>query len=760
MMQNIPLFGVGVRSISDIVTRQRRVNCLYDIRKDQDRTSIVLLGTPGSSVWITITDAPIRGWHVANSLLYVCAASNLYAVTVSGIATLVASGISENGPVSIADNGVQLLIVTGGLGYVYQLQASTLSVITDPFFPVGATSCVFLNGRFIVNSPGTRQFYVSGILDGLNWTYLGSSAIVGSKENSSDLLVRVSNLNGTLVLYGQQSIEFWQDVGTSPLPYQRINGATQSWGLAAPLSNVDVGNTEFFLGYAPNGGISVIRLDGYNPEPVSDSDLDTLFSSFSTVEDAVALTYTAYGHPIYQITFPTENRSFAYDVKTGIWHEAQTGVAEQGRHFAQYGITYGGRNYVSDVSSRTIYFLDTEVYTDYGGLIKRQVATRHIRNQGNELAISELFLDFETGVGVAPPGSPVGQIAYTTPGTYTFTVPDGVTSICAVLVGGGGSSADNTSGPVAGNPGGDSEISGVITAGGGGGAAAFSGSFSISGAGGTGTALVPGVIGGGNGGTPQNASASQSIGGGGAGGYSGNGGSSGGTGAGGGGGGGTSWSDSSIPVSSVAGGGGGVGLLGQGSSGQAGTATQATAGGGGGSGGAAGVSTGTPPYDGNNGGLYGGGGGGNQYNSAGGGGGGGLRYINNYAVTPGSTLTVIVGAGGAAPGGKGGAGANGAVRIIWGPGRSFPSTLTADLPTQDASTVEENPKVSLRISRDGGRTFGNERWVPLGRVGQYDARVILRRLGSARDFVVQITMTDPVKFVLASGSVSLESGDA
>ena len=72
-MQNLPLFGTGVRSISDIVTRQRRVNCRYDVRTDQDRASIVLLGTPGSVEWVTLGDYPIRGWHVVANTLYVCA---------------------------------------------------------------------------------------------------------------------------------------------------------------------------------------------------------------------------------------------------------------------------------------------------------------------------------------------------------------------------------------------------------------------------------------------------------------------------------------------------------------------------------------------------------------------------------------------------------------------------------------------------------------------------------------------------------------
>lgn len=403
-MQTVPLFGTGIQAISDIVTRQRRVNCLYDLRKDQDRAAVVLLGTPGSTLWATLPfqTSPIRGWHVIGTTLYVVAGNALYSVNTTGTPTQLATGIAGTGRVEIADNSIQLIIVTGGPGYVYTVATTTLTTITDPFFPTGATSVVFINGRFVANKPNTREFYVSALLDGLTWTYLGVTPIFGTKENSSDLLLRVSNLNGTLVLWGQQTVEFWQDVGTLPLPYQRINGATQSWGLAAVLSNVEVGNTQMFLGYAPDGGISVIRLNGYVAEPVSDSDLDTLFSRFNQVSDAVAYTYTAYGHAIYQITFPSENRSFAYDTKTGIWHDAQTGVADQARHFSTYGVTFNGKNYVSgsDNSVSKIYELNVDTYTDTGTPIKRQVITRHIRNQGNELKVAQVFLDFETGVGL------------------------------------------------------------------------------------------------------------------------------------------------------------------------------------------------------------------------------------------------------------------------------------------------------------------------------------------------------------------------
>jgi len=246
----------------------------------------------------------------------------------------------------------------------------------------------------------------------------------------------------------------------------------------------------------------------------------------------------------------------------------------------------------------------------------------------------------------------VGQQAWTTPGTYSFPVPMGVSSICAVCVAGayGGSSDDGTYGGSGGNgadlryinnlpvvPG---EILTIEVGAGGafnqndapqnkaGGQSAirraavnlvrayYSGSSTPLGAGPAG-----GIVGGGSGGTggsPGAGARAMGGGGGGAGGYSGAGGqgafpgiTSGAAGAGGGGGGGANNAN-----------GGGVGILGEGASG--------TANGGAGSGGV-----------------------GQRF----GGGGGGASTTD---------------------GAFGAQGESGAVRIMWGFGRAFPSTRTAD----------------------------------------------------------------------------------
>lgn len=307
---------------------------------------------------------------------------------------------------------------------------------------------------------------------------------------------------------------------------------------------------------------------------------------------------------------------------------------------------------------------DDTIDLNIAGFIVNQVAATNMNVSGS----TYLFL----AIAGAPQDPNAGEQSFTTPGTFNFVVPAGVTSVSAVAVAGGGggsggSSGGDTGGAGAGgggtsftngisvtpgesltvivgagglrgnadsngSAGGDSSIlrssSVLVTAQGGkpsvGGVGGGEGGFGSAGNGGSGEGINTNSIG---------------SGGGGAGGYSGAGGKGGriGTpaqaGQGGGGGGGASGND----LFQTGGGGGGVGLLGQGLNGSAGLQGVAgSGGGGGGSGGQNGDDVG-------NGGLPAAGG---QF---GGGGGGGAQGNN-----------------------QGGVGSIGAVRIIWGQGRSFP----------------------------------------------------------------------------------------
>jgi len=290
--------------------------------------------------------------------------------------------------------------------------------------------------------------------------------------------------------------------------------------------------------------------------------------------------------------------------------------------------------------------------------------------------------------------TPEGEASYTTPGSYTWTAPAGVCSVSVVAVGGGGHGAgnndnvhnfesqdsyfisntcvaglrghysrgcpndgNNLGGGYAGDGGGCGGCGNNYGAGsGGGGAGGYCDTNKPSTIYGCGGCAVDGAC---------NSPCGQSNG------------CCGWCGGGGGGGGGTYYYHNHN-------GGGGVGIMGIGTSGPGGCYNAAYCVNNGGSGGGQGFAppdetwcNGSANGTGGFGGYYGGGGGATLTSN--GGGGGGLGWKNNIAVTPEQGYAVCVGYGGDNDDGgnqEGGHGGKGAVRIIWGSGRTFPDNAS------------------------------------------------------------------------------------
>lgn len=64
------------------------------------------------------------------------------------------------------------------------------------------------------------------------------------------------------------------------------------------------------------------------------------------------------------------------------------------------------------------------------------------------------------------------------------------------------------------------------------------------------------------------------------------------------------------------------------------------------------------------------------------------------------------------------------------------------------------PQMMLRVSKDGGHTFGDERWVSVGDIGEFGQRAVWRRLGRAEDWVFALRFTEPCKFAVLGAWLS------
>lgn len=59
-----------------------------------------------------------------------------------------------------------------------------------------------------------------------------------------------------------------------------------------------------------------------------------------------------------------------------------------------------------------------------------------------------------------------------------------------------------------------------------------------------------------------------------------------------------------------------------------------------------------------------------------------------------------------------------------------------------------DPQVVLDWSDDGGRTWSNERWAAIGRIGEYEKRAVWRRLGRFRSRSFRLTYSEPTPFAI------------
>ncbi len=70
-----------------------------------------------------------------------------------------------------------------------------------------------------------------------------------------------------------------------------------------------------------------------------------------------------------------------------------------------------------------------------------------------------------------------------------------------------------------------------------------------------------------------------------------------------------------------------------------------------------------------------------------------------------------------------------------------------------------DPLVMIRASKDGGFTWGNERMLTAGRVGEYFNRINAWQWGQGRDWVFEVSCTDPVLWNLVGAYLDAEGGN-
>lgn len=90
--------------------------------------------------------------------------------------------------------------------------------------------------------------------------------------------------------------------------------------------------------------------------------------------------------------------------------------------------------------------------------------------------------------------------------------------------------------------------------------------------------------------------------------------------------------------------------------------------------------------------------------------------------------------------------------------RLFFNSLQIDCENGVGSEVGSDPQMMMRFSNDGARTWSDEHTASIGKIGEYKTRCKWRRLGSARDRVFEISVSDPVSVNFIDAQIEVEAG--
>lgn len=403
------MWGLETKDRSPNVSAVERLNMYLAPIPGGGRGDLALYGMPGARLWVDLGPNPVKGWCVSGEYLYAVAGMDLIRIAKDATFEVVETVSNSFGSVDMADNGDQVIIVAGGDAEIYSISGDSISTVSG--FP-GYASVAYQGGRFLSEEQGDK-LWASAYGDGETW----GGTTFASAEAASDHILRVFVFNNIVMVFGERTVEFWQNVGTTPFPYGPVGPAPEA-GLVAFGSVAAGSDGVYALMRDALNRISVFKVTPYAAVSVTDAPQSAIFESFLTVSDAIGFTFQAAGHEFYQITFPTANETWILDASVGAWTR---GIDVNDNALGgRIAITLGNHRLIASATDGKIYTPDLDTPTWMGALTPKGVVSRVGTVNNTQVRCYSAELEAEMGVGVSGGGSPVVMMDISKDGGHTY----------------------------------------------------------------------------------------------------------------------------------------------------------------------------------------------------------------------------------------------------------------------------------------------------------------------------------------------------
>lgn len=357
-------------------------------------------GTPGLTIFAALPASPVRGSWEINGRLFVVAGALLIELSSAAVQTNRGNVTTDGNPVSIVDNGIQLLIVSAGRAYCFTLATDVLLDVTGSLVGVPA-KVEYSDSYFIVIFQNSNEVQVSQFLNGTIWP----GQLVDEPSVFTGNIVSIIANHRELWVFGSGRTQPYQDTGSAEI-FDVIPGALIEKGCGATFSPCRLDNSVFWIDQDERGGRSAWRSNGYTPTRISTYAVELDLTSYATIGGMTSYSYQDSGHLFWVLYIPGAQWSWVYDVVEGLWAKRATwsvANATWSPHHSWNHVYAFGKHLVGDWASGNLYQMSRSTLTDNGVDIRRLRRTPTVLNEMERIYHAELTVDFDTGQGPQPP---------------------------------------------------------------------------------------------------------------------------------------------------------------------------------------------------------------------------------------------------------------------------------------------------------------------------------------------------------------------
>lgn len=336
-----------------------------------------------------------RGGIVWNGVHYRAAGTKLCSIAADGTATVL-SDIGDNGKDAVFTFSFDRLGVASNNSLWYYQPVGGVTRLTDP--DAGTVIfVVWIDGYFVITD-GT-----SVAVTDLNDPYSVNPLKYGSAEESPDAIVALLHISGQLVTVGTLTNEFFQNIGGSLFPFQRITNALIERGAVGTYAVALYNQTFAFVGNGINEAPAVYIAGPGSTATASTREIDTLLSEVSAADLANVKVETRVDKAMQLLYVHLPTKTLVYDISatavfgTPIWFILSSGVDGSQPYRCRNFIRAYDKWICGDRTlPQTGYLMNTRT-TQFGARVPWQFDTAFGYNEGRGAIVHQVELSHRPG---------------------------------------------------------------------------------------------------------------------------------------------------------------------------------------------------------------------------------------------------------------------------------------------------------------------------------------------------------------------------